>query len=229
MIDTMTNVMSYREEVVYLTKETGVLPAIKLKQEENLLPYAEAMYEGGARVLEVTMTTPGVLESFKRISAHFGRKLYLAAGTTLDAASALAAIQAGAKVIVSPAVIPDVVQTANRYRVACYLGAFTATECLATMQAGADMCKVFPAQLGGPKYMTNLKMVFPEVNLIPSGGVSMETAAEFIRCGACAVSGARNFFDRDMVAQHGLKWVSEQVERYIQIVRDAKATAYPLP
>src|SRR5258708_35763767 len=97
------------------------------------------------------------------------------------------------------------------------------------MQAGADMCKVFPAQLGGPKYMTNLKMVFPEVNLIPSGGVSMETAAEFIRGGAWAVSGARNLFDRGMVAQTGPKVVSGEVERYIRNVRDAKALAYQLP
>jgi 2-dehydro-3-deoxyphosphogluconate aldolase/(4S)-4-hydroxy-2-oxoglutarate aldolase len=221
-----TNLMNVREEVIYLTKSTGVLPAIKLHDAEDLVPYAEAMVTGGIRVLEVTMTTPGVLEAFKAISARFGKKLYLAAGTCLDAATARAAIDAGACVIVSPAVIPEVIATANRYGVACYSGAFTATECLTAMQAGADMVKIFPAQLGGPKYMTNLKMVFPEVNLIPSGGISLETAGDFIRCGACAVSGARNFFDRDMVRQHGLGWISEQAHKYIQIVAEAKANPH---
>lgn len=223
------NDMSVREEIVYLTRQTGVLPAMKLKQKENILPYAQAMYDGGARVIEVTMTTPGVLEAFECIAAEFGNKLYLAAGTTLDAATARAAILAGAKVIVSPAVIAEVIATANRYRVACFSGAFTATECLTAMQAGADMVKIFPAALGGPGYMTNLRMVYPEVNLIPSGGISLDNAAEFIHCGACAISGARNFFDREKVEQHGLGWITEQTARYIQIVAEAKANPRPLP
>jgi 2-dehydro-3-deoxyphosphogluconate aldolase / (4S)-4-hydroxy-2-oxoglutarate aldolase len=221
--------MSIREEVVYLTKSTGILPAMKLKQKENILPYAQAMYDGGARVIEITMTTPGVLEAFEAISAEFGDRLHLAAGTVLDAATARAAIMAGAHVIVSPAVIPEVIATANRYRMACYSGAFTATECLAAMQAGADMIKVFPATLGGPKYMTNLRMVFPEVNLIPSGGISLDNAAEFILCGAAAVSGARNFFDREQVEEHGVSWITEQVKQYMQIVAEAKANPRPLP
>jgi 2-dehydro-3-deoxyphosphogluconate aldolase/(4S)-4-hydroxy-2-oxoglutarate aldolase len=91
------------------------------------------------------------------------------------------------------------------------------------------MVKIFPAALGGPKYMTNLRMVFPEVNLIPSGGISLETAAEFILCGACAISGARNFFDREMVAQHGLGWITEQTAKYIKIVADAKANPREMP
>jgi 2-dehydro-3-deoxyphosphogluconate aldolase/(4S)-4-hydroxy-2-oxoglutarate aldolase len=223
------NNMSVREEVVYLTKSTGVLPAMKLKQQESILPYAQAMYDGGARVVEVTMTTPGALDAFRAVSAKFGRKLYVAAGTVLDEATARAAILAGARLIVSPVVVPEIVETANRYGVACYSGAFTATECLAAMQAGADMVKIFPAALGGPRYMTNLRMVFPELDLIPSGGISLENAAEFIKYGACAVSGARNFFDQTMVEEHGLGWVTERVAKFISIVKEAKASLLPLP
>jgi len=221
--------MNVREEVIHLTKSTGILPAMKLKEKENVLPYVQAMYEGGARVVEITMTTPGVLQAFEAIAAEFGGKVYMAAGTVLDAATARAAILAGARLIVSPALIPEVIATANRYQVACYAGAFTATEVLAAMQAGADMVKIFPAALGGPRYMTNLRMVFPEVNLIPSGGVSLENAGEFIRCGACAISGARNFFDREMVRQHGVGWITERVAQYIRIVAEAKANMPPLP
>jgi 2-dehydro-3-deoxyphosphogluconate aldolase / (4S)-4-hydroxy-2-oxoglutarate aldolase len=223
------NNMSRREAAVYLTKTTGILPAIKLKEVRNLLPYAQAMYEGGARLMEVTMTTPGVLDNIRAISGHFGDELFVAAGTCLDAMAAYAAIQAGASVIVSPAMIPEVIETANRYRVACYIGGYTATEVLAAMRAGADMVKIFPGSLAGPKYMTNLKMVYPEVNLIPSGGLSLDNAGEFIRCGACAVSGMRNFFDDEQVKQHGSGWITEQIRKYIQLVTEAKATAYPLP
>ncbi len=221
--------MNRREQAIYLTRSTGVLPAIKLKNAADLLPYAQAMIDGGIRVLEVTMTTPGVLEAFRAIRHSFGDQLLLASGTTLDASAAYAAIQAGASILVSPAFVPAVIATATRYGAACYCGAVTATEVLQAMTAGAAMVKIFPAALAGPKYMTNLKMVYPEVNLIPSGGVSLENAAEFIRCGACAISGARNFFDPEQVAQHGAGWVTEQARRYIQLVAEAKATAYPLP
>jgi 2-dehydro-3-deoxyphosphogluconate aldolase/(4S)-4-hydroxy-2-oxoglutarate aldolase len=220
---------SAREEVIFLTRSTGILPAIKLKQKENLLPYVQAMYDGGARVVEITMTTPGVLDAFQAITAEFGKRLFLGAGTVLDPATARAAILAGAQLIVSPALLPEVIATAHRYGAACYSGAFTATECLTAMQAGADMIKVFPAALGGPKYMTNLRMVFPEINLIPSGGIGPENAAEFIQCGACAISGSRNFLDRAMVEKHGLKWVTEQIAQYIAIVARAKGSAHPLP
>ena len=118
---------------------------------------------------------------------------------------------------------------ANRYQVPVYSGAFTATECLQAMEAGATMVKIFPAKLGGPAYMTNLKMVFPEINLIPSGGISLENAAEFIRCGACAVSGARTFMNREKIASEGIGWITRQVARYIDIIREAKGNLPDLP
>lgn len=222
--------LNSREKAVYWTKSAGVLPAMKLKQEEgDILPYVRAMTDAGIRVVEITMTTPGVLRHFEAIRKEFGDELYPASGTTLDAAAARDAIMAGARVIVAPAFIPEVIATAYRYGAACFIGSFTATEVLAAMQAGVDMVKIFPAALGGPKYMTNLRMVYPEVNLIPSGGLSLETAGEFIRCGACAVSGARNFFDYDMVKQHGVSWITEQCKKYMQIVAEARKLAPPLP
>lgn len=221
--------MGIRDEAIQRTKCTGILPAIKLRQPEDLLPYAQALYRGGARVMEVTMTTPGVLEAFRCISAEMGDQLFLAAGTVLNAAAAEDAIRAGAHVIVSPAVVPEVIAVAKSYGRACYSGAFTATECLTAMRAGADMIKIFPAALGGPGYMTNLRMVFPEVDLIPSGGISPESAWDFIQCGACAISGARNFVDPAMIAEHGMGWITERTAQYIRIVSEAKASAPPLP
>lgn len=219
-----------RERAVAWTKQTGVMPAIKLKHEtEDILPYIRAMADGGIKVVEITMTTPGALRHFKAIRDHFGKSMITASGTTLDAASARLAIEAGVGVIVSPMLKVELIETAHRYGAACYIGSFTATEVLAGMEAGADMVKIFPGALAGPRYMTNLKMVYPEINLIPSGGVGLDNAADFIRCGACAISGARNFFDYEQVQEHGLKWITEQAQKYIKLVADAKESMPPLP
>lgn len=222
--------LNLRERAVLWTKETGVLPAMKLKREvEDVVPYIEAMVEGGMKVVEITMTTPNALRHYEAIRDRFGESVIIASGTTLDAASARLAILSGVGIIVSPMLKIELIETAHRYGAACYPGSYTATEVLAAIEAGADMVKIFPGALAGPKYMTNLKMVYPEVNLIPSGGVGLDNAADFIQCGACAISGARNFFDLEQVEKHGLKWITEQVKKYIDIVAEAKRNAPPLP
>ena len=221
--------MTRRDEAIRRTTESGVLPAIKLKHRQDLRPVAEAMIAGGIQVLEVTMTTPGVLDAFRDIKDAFGDQLLLAAGTTLDAASARAAVEAGASILVTPAVVPEVASAALRFQVPCFMGAFTATEVLTAMQLGASLVKIFPAALAGPAYMTNLRMVYPDVGLIPSGGVGLETAGAYIRSGAAAISGARNFYDRAQVESHGLTWVTEQARRYLEIVKAARRDAPELP
>lgn len=221
--------MSLKEYVIQQTKSSGVVPCIKLHKKDDYIAYAQAMYDGGARVIEVTMTTPGVLEAIEAISDHFGDKLLVAAGTVLDPTSAREVIMHGGSIIVNPCVIEDVIDVANRYNVPVFSGAFSATEVFNAMRMGATMVKIFPGALGGPKYMTNLKMVFPEVNLIPSGGITPENAGEFIRCGACAVSGARTFMDFEKIEQEGLSYVTRQVEKFVNIVKDAKKDLPEIP
>ena len=221
--------ISLRETVVTNLKATGVLPCIKLHKKDDWLAYAQAMYDGGARIIEVTMTTPGALEAIETISAEFKDRLWVASGTTLDVASAREVILHGGSVIVNPCVIPEVIDLANRYGVPVLSGAFTATECFAAMRAGSTMVKVFPGELGGPKYMTNLKMVFPQVDLIPSGGITENNAAEYIRCGACAVSGARTFMNFEKIEKEGLQWITGQVAKFIKIVRQAKRDLPDIP
>ena len=218
-----------KERVMADIKDTGVLPCIKLHQKDDWIKYAQAMYDGGARCLEVTMTTPGVLEAIEAISSHFKGKMHVAAGTVLDAASAREVIMHGGDIIVNPCVIEDVIDLANRYQVPVFSGAFSATEVFTAMRKGATAVKIFPGALGGAKYMTNLKMVFPEVNLIPSGGITEQNAADFIKCGACAVSGARTFMNFEMIEQHGVGWITEQVARFISIVKEAKKDLPDIP
>lgn len=218
-----------KERVMTAIKTTGVLPCIKLHQKDDWVKYAQAMYDGGARCIEVTMTTPGVLEAIEAISSHFKGELHVAAGTVLDAASAREVIMHGGDIIVNPCVIEDVIDVANRYQVPVFSGAFTATEVFTAMRMGATAVKIFPGALGGAKYMTNLKMVFPEVNLIPSGGITEQNAADFIKCGACAVSGARTFMNFDMIEKEGLGWITKQVSTFIDIVREAKKDLPDIP
>jgi 2-dehydro-3-deoxyphosphogluconate aldolase/(4S)-4-hydroxy-2-oxoglutarate aldolase len=218
---------SLRETVVRSTKESGVVPCIKLDAPADCLPFAEAMHAGGARVVEVTMTTPGALDAIERIAGAMAGKLHVAAGTVLDPQTAREVILRGGSLIVSPALRPKVIEMACRYGVPVYSGGFTATECLDAMEAGATMVKVFPAHVGGPKYMANLKMVYPGLGLIPSGGIHLETAAEYIRHGACAVSGARTFLDPAAVADHGPEWITRRVAAFIAAVREAKASMKP--
>lgn len=225
----MTDNMTRKEFVIAQTKACSILPCIKLHEKSDFISYAQAMYDGGARILEVTMTTPGVLEAIEAISSHFGDKLLVAAGTVLDAASAREVLLHGGSCIVNPCVIPDVINVANRYNAPVYSGAFSATEVFQAMQAGASMVKIFPGALGGAKYMTNLRMVFPEVNLIPSGGINLDNAADFIRCGACAVSGARVFMDEAHIREEGLQWITQQVRRFVSVIADAKKEGFIVP
>ena len=214
---------SLKDAVVEATKSTGVLPCIKLPERADWLAYARAMHDGGARVIEITMTTPGALEAIEAISSHFKDKLFVAAGTVLDAPTVRSVISHGGSLIVSPTVRPDVIATANRHGVPMYSGAFTASECQLAMESGAAMVKVFPAHVGGPAYMANLRMVFPELDLIPSGGITLENAADYIRNGACAVSGARTFMNLQKIEQEGLGWLTRHVAAFIDVVKRAKA------
>jgi 2-dehydro-3-deoxyphosphogluconate aldolase / (4S)-4-hydroxy-2-oxoglutarate aldolase len=222
---------SPREAALAAIRGPGVLPALKLKRPltaDEAVILGRAIVGGGCRILEITMTSPGVLDAFRAIRAALGDEIALAAGTTLDAAAARDAIDAGATAIVSPAVIPDVIATARRYGVASLAGAYSATEVLHAMTAGSDMVKVFPAALAGPRYMTNLRMVYPNVELVPSGGIDLTSAGAYIEAGATAVSGARSFVDPTAFERSPMS-VSEQLRAFVAAVAEARTHRPDLP
>ncbi len=200
---------------------TGVLPAVKSNSGAGVVEYVEAMVEGGARVVEITFTTPGCLDTVRDLSRSFGDSVSLAVGTVLDPESARLAILAGAGVIVTPVTNAETIATAHRYGVPCFAGALSPTEVLAAVTAGADMVKVFPAELHGPKYMTHLRRVFPHVRLIPSGGIDMEAAEAYIAGGATAISGARSFMASE--SDSGPSGVADVIRRFIDVVATARS------
>jgi 2-dehydro-3-deoxyphosphogluconate aldolase/(4S)-4-hydroxy-2-oxoglutarate aldolase len=148
---------------------------------------ADAINQGGGRVIEVTMNTPGALNVIAEATQKFGEKILFGAGTVLDSESARAAILAGAEFIVAPTLNLEVVALCRHYNIPAIPGCYTPTEMLTAWQAGADLVKLFPADVGGPNFIKAILAPLPQLQIVPVGGVDLNNAAEFIRCGAVAL------------------------------------------
>ena len=176
-----------READVQRVLETGLVAIIRADDGEKLARVAEAVYEGGIDVIEVTFTVPRVLEIISEVDKRIGDKILLGAGTVLDPETARSAMLAGAEFIVAPNTNLEVIRMCRRYDKVIMPGAFTPTEVVTAWEAGADFVKVFPADVGGPPYLKALKGPLPQVRLLPTGGVNLNTMAEFFAAGAEAV------------------------------------------
>src|SRR6185503_2286553 len=168
-------------------KEIGLVPVLRAESVDKALALAEAIAAGGVNVLEVTMTVPGAIQVMRKL-AEQRPDILVGAGTVLDAETARMCILEGAQFVVSPALNLQTIEMCHRYSIAVLPGALTPTEVVTAWQAGADVIKVFPASaLGGAKYLKSLKAPLPQVEMIPTGGVSLATAADFIAAGAFAI------------------------------------------
>ena len=167
--------------------DRGLVAIIRAPSGESLTSVARALLEGGIDVLEVTFTVPGAVRILEDVRRELGDAVLLGAGTVLDSETARAAILAGAEFIVSPIVNTEVIETCNRYSAAVMPGAFTPTEVMTAWDAGADVVKIFPADVGGPNYLKALHGPLPQVKLMPTGGVNLDTMESFFNAGACAV------------------------------------------
>lgn len=172
---------------------------VRMKHYRNAVEIAEALARGGLTVLEYTMSGEGALDCVTQVRATLGERVCVGAGTVLDAADAEAAIAAGARFIVTPAVVPDVIAVCRRRDVPIVCGALTPTEVLAASRAGADLVKLFPARLGGPAYVRDLLGPFPQLQLVATGGVSAENARSFLDAGAVAVAVGGNLVSEQAV------------------------------
>src|SRR6476469_612862 len=175
-----------------MTKETqlrqvldcGIVAVVRSPNSQQLVEVCRALADGGISVVEITMTVPNALEVVRQVRQALGDRLLLGAGTILDPETARAALLAGAEYLVSPTLNLDVIRLCRRYDKLVMPGAFTPTEILTAWEAGADVVKVFPADVLGPTYFRALRGPLPQVKLMPTGGVDLTTAAEFLRAGA---------------------------------------------
>lgn len=202
--------------------QTGIIAVIRAEQADNLLPAAQALLEGGVAFIEFTLTTPGALEVIRETARELSGRACIGAGTVLDAETARAAILAGAQFVVSPALDEDTIRLCRAYDVLVIPGAFTPTEVLKAWKSGADLVKIFPAGVGGPGMIKDLKGPFPQIKLVPSGGVDFQTAGEFIRSGAYALGAGSSLVSSRMIAAGDFGQIRENARRYIEIVRSAR-------
>ena len=204
-----------------IIRETGVIAIMRAKSSEQLLRAADAIREGGVRAIEVTMTTPGALSVIEQATSRYqnaGQDVLFGAGTVLDAESARACILAGAQFIVSPSFNPALVEICRRYSVPVMPGAYTPTEIVTAWECGADMVKVFPASIGGPALIKALKAPLPQIELVPVGGVNLDTAADFIRAGAAAVGVGSALINQKLLDAEDFSTLTERARRFVEEV-----------
>ncbi|HEX4154905.1 MAG TPA: bifunctional 2-keto-4-hydroxyglutarate aldolase/2-keto-3-deoxy-6-phosphogluconate aldolase [Acidobacteriaceae bacterium] len=209
-----------KEEIVARLREIGLVPVLRAESEEQALAIASAIADGGVTVLEITMTVPGAVRVMGRLTKE-RPDILIGAGTVLDAETARICMLEGAQFVVSPALNLQTIEMCHRYSIPVLPGALTPTEVVTTWQAGADVIKVFPASaLGGAKYLKSLKAPLPQVEMIPTGGVSLETAKEFLEAGAFALGVGADLVDTKAIAAGRPEKITESAKRYLEIVRE---------
>jgi len=175
-------------EVLETIVRAGALLIARLDSADEAYRVAEAAIDGGIRAVEVPLTVPGALGVIERLSDKYGDQgIVVGAGTVLDAEAAYASVSAGARLLVSPQLNPNMIAAANRYQAVTASGAFTPTEVLNTLEAGADIVKLFPAELGGPAYVKTILAPLPQAPIMPSGGVTPENVGAWFAAGVTAV------------------------------------------
>ena len=212
-----------KSEVLKSLRETGLVPVLRAESVDKALALAEAIAAGGVNVLEVTMTVPGAIQVMRKL-AEQRPDILVGAGTVLDAETARMCILEGAQFVVSPALNLQTIEMCHRYSIAVLPGALTPTEVVTAWQAGADVVKVFPVSaLGGAKYLTALKGPLPHIDLIPTGGVSLATAADFFAAGAFALGVGSDLVDTKAMAAGKPEVVTESARKYLAIVKEHRA------
>ncbi|WP_254507763.1 bifunctional 4-hydroxy-2-oxoglutarate aldolase/2-dehydro-3-deoxy-phosphogluconate aldolase [Anatilimnocola floriformis] len=203
--------------------DSCIVAVIRAESGELLVDVAEALLAGGVDVMEVTFTVPKAVQVLEKVADKLGKRVLLGAGTVLDPETCRAALLAGAEFIVSPAVNVQVIEMCKRYSKPIMPGAFTPTEVVTAWQAGADIVKIFPSEITGPKYLKALHGPLPHIRLMPTGGVNLETATDFLKAGACALGVGSSLVDPKVVAAGDLKKIENLAKQYQQLVKDFRS------
>jgi 2-dehydro-3-deoxyphosphogluconate aldolase/(4S)-4-hydroxy-2-oxoglutarate aldolase len=213
-----------KEAIISAIREIGIVPVVRTPTAESALKSIEAIYEGGIRAAEVTMTVPGAIKVLEKLADTFGDKMVLGAGTVLDPETCRACMLAGAEFFVTPATRLSTIEMARRYAKPICPGALTPTEVLTAWEAGADFVKVFPCDnVGGAKYIKALKGPFPQIEMIPTGGVSLITAADFLKAGSAAVAVGGELVDAKTIKEGKYEVFTERARQFLEVVQKARA------
>jgi 2-dehydro-3-deoxyphosphogluconate aldolase/(4S)-4-hydroxy-2-oxoglutarate aldolase len=211
------------KETLAKIMEEGVVPVIRVASAVEAFEVAKAIHEGGISVVEVTMSVPGALDVMKEVTQKFGKEVLLGAGTILDPETARAALLSGAQFIVTPTLNLEVIRMCKRYSAVVIPGTLTPTEILTAWEAGSDLVKVFPiAQVGGPAYIRALRGPLPHIPMVPTGGVNVQNAGEFIKAGAAAIAAGGELVDKKAVAEKKFSVIAENARKFVAEVKKAR-------
>ncbi len=208
-----------REQTLKRILDGGLVAVVRADSGERLVKVVRALAEGGVTAAEITFTVPNAIEVIGQVRRELGDMVVLGAGTVLDAETARAALLAGAEYLVSPTLNFDVIRMARRYDKVVMPGAFTPTEVLAAWEAGADVVKVFPADVGGPAYLKALSGPLPQIRLMPTGGVDLDTAEAFLKAGACCLGVGGSLVEPKAVASGDFGRLRDLAGQYVALVK----------
>jgi 2-dehydro-3-deoxyphosphogluconate aldolase/(4S)-4-hydroxy-2-oxoglutarate aldolase len=211
-----------RQDVIGIIEAVGVVAVIRLKDPTRLRAVIDALGSGGVRALEVTMTVPRAIQLIEEIAPTLPDDFALGAGTILDPATARAAILAGARFIVGPVLNPAVIDLCHECDIAVMPGCFSPTEIFTAWNAGADIVKVFPATALGPAYFRDLRGPWPDIKLMPTGGVTLQNAGDWIAAGAAAIGAGTALVDRKAVDERNYAAIADRARQFVAAVRAAR-------
>lgn len=207
------------ETTVEILERVGLIPVLRARNAGQAHAVVQAMIAGGVTVVEVTMTVPGALDVLKELKSEYGAKLLLGSGTVTTAAEAEATIHAGAEFVVSPSLHPEVIAVTKGKGKVSIPGALTPTEVITAWRAGADYVKVFPCSaMGGASYLKSLLAPFPDLKLIPTGGVTLQTAESFLRAGARALGVGSDLVNLAAIDAGTPEVITETARAYLKVL-----------
>jgi 2-dehydro-3-deoxyphosphogluconate aldolase/(4S)-4-hydroxy-2-oxoglutarate aldolase len=202
--------------------DSGIVAVVRTPESDQLVEVARALADGGVEVVEITMSVPNALDVLRQVRQALGDRLLLGAGTVLDAETARAVFLAGGEFIVAPTLNQDVIRLCRRYDKLVIPGAFTPTEILTAWEAGADIVKVFPADVVGPAFFKALRGPLPQIRLMPTGGVDLSTAADFLKAGACCLGIGSQLVEPKAVAERNFDRIRSLARQYVAIVQQTR-------
>src|SRR5438309_8574786 len=203
--------------------DVGIVAVVRSPDSGQLVEVCRALADGGVTVVEITMTVPGALDVVRAVRAALGERVLLGAGTILDPETGRAALLAGAEYLVAPTLNLDVIRLCRRYDKLVMPGCFTPTEILAAWEAGADVVKVFPAEVLGPAFFRAMRGPLPQVRLMPTGGVDLSTAADFLKAGACCLGIGSQLVEPKAVSERNFDRIRDLARQYVAIVKQARS------
>jgi 2-dehydro-3-deoxyphosphogluconate aldolase/(4S)-4-hydroxy-2-oxoglutarate aldolase len=214
--------MASRSEISARIMELGIVAVVRTPTFELVQPACEALIKGGVLAVEITMTVPNALEALRDVSRRFGNEALLGAGTILNAEQCGEAIQAGAQYIISPITKLEIIFAAHARNKPVMLGAYTPTEAQLAHEAGADFIKIFPADKLGPGYMRGIRAPLPHLRIVPTGGVDLQTASEFLKAGCVALGVGSSLLTAEILKKKDWAELTRLAGEYVRVVRETR-------